>query len=270
MSEPDQYYVIGNPVKHSLSPCIHNAFARQTGQNMLYSPLEIPEDDFDATMERLKNEPIKGLSITVPYKEAILPYVNHLDNYAQLAEAVSNIIVNDDNEWTGINLDGLGLVNDLQRNHHCSLQDKRILILGAGGSAKGILGALFAEMPAAITIANRTVKKAHLLAQRSAPLFEVQATDIYDIGDSYDVIINATALSLTNTPPPLEPRHFNTGAFGYDLMYAPEGTAFTRWCQDKGIAAADGKGMLLELSREIFYRWRGVSITDAMINHLDI
>lgn len=258
----DQYYVIGNPVKHSLSPQIHTGFAAKTGQVMHYEALEICTDNLEQTLNVLRlDTAVKGLSVTLPFKEELYRYCDKLDDLAQEAEAVSNVIINSDREFIGLNLDGLGLVNDIKNNLNIGLQNKRILILGAGGAAKGILGAIVRENPESITIANRTKEKAHNLVARSKnSVVKLNACALNEIAGVFDIVINATSASVAKESLPLKLDNFASGALAYDLMYASNGTVFTTWCQSNNIQAIDGKGMLLELSKIAFQHWRGVEI----------
>lgn len=258
----DQYYVIGNPVKHSLSPKIHTDFAAKTGQTMCYEALEICPDNLEQTINVLRLDRIvKGLSVTLPFKEALYRYCDKLDDLAQEAEAVSNVVINSDRKFIGLNLDGLGLVNDIKNNLNISLQSKQILILGAGGAAKGILGAIVRENPESITIANRTKEKAQRLAERSTNnAVKLNACALTEIEGVFDIVINATSASVAKENLPLQLNNFASDALAYDLMYAPTGTVFTAWCQLNNIQAIDGKGMLLELSKIAFQHWRGVQI----------
>ena len=256
----DQYYVIGYPVKHSLSPQIHTEFAEKTEQSMRYEALEICPDNLEQTLIVLRMDPtVKGLSVTVPFKERLYAYCDQLDELAEEAQAVSNVIINDKREFIGLNLDGLGLVNDIRSNLKTSLKGKRILVFGAGGAAKGILGALLRECPERITVANRTLIKAEALVDYfKFATAQLLAQGLDDITGVYDIVINATSASISNESLPLKLSYFAKKALAYDLMYAPDGTAFTQWCSTHGINAIDGKGMLMELSKMAFKRWRGV------------
>lgn len=264
----DQYRVIGYPVKHSLSPRIHQYFAQQTHQQMYYDFLEVHPDDLMATLEQIRNDDrIKGLSITLPHKESLYRYCNTLDPLAEQAQAVSNVIITPERTFIGLNLDGIGLVNDIDQLGYC-FENKKVLILGAGGATKGILGAIIAEHPSSITIANRTRSKAKQIVSHNLSRYAaLNACGLDQINDQYDIIINATSASVEGTQLPITIDHFNANGFGYDLMYHSNGTVFTQWCKAKNIACADGKGMLIEISREIFKRWRG--ITPPREIHLD-
>lgn len=256
----DQYRVIGFPVKHSLSPRIHNAFAAYTAQAMHYDFLEIhPSDLLDRLDQIRQDHTIKGLSVTLPHKEALYRYCDTLDPLAQQAGAVSNVIIDEKRIFHGLNLDGIGLVKDIQRlGHH--FHQRKVLILGAGGATRGILGAIIAENPASITIANRTVTKAQVIVEAHHHLHnEIDYCALDQISNRYDIIINATSASVDGCALPLKKEQFSQDSFGYDLMYHSDGTVFTLWCQKQNIPCADGKGMLIEISREIFKRWRGIT-----------
>lgn len=211
-------------------------------------------------MDQLKAEHINGLSVTVPFKQRMCQYVDTLDDYARIASAVSNVVVDEQNRWHGINLDGLGLVQDIQSNYGIPLQNQQILILGAGGATAGILAPLFETHPAGISIANRTLNKAKTLAEDFKSFGPIKVMALDHITGCYDVVINATSMSISQTMPDLNRNHFTDNGFGYDLMYAPDGTVFTHWCDQQGIANSDGKGMLVELSKAAFYRWRGIKV----------
>ena len=260
-SNIDQYYVIGHPVKHSLSPKIHRQFAEQTGQVMRYDILDIAPDNLKDTFSKLKENPqVKGLSVTVPYKEKVFAMANLCDEYANDAQAVSNIIFTEDRKAKGLNLDGVGLVKSIRDYEGISLTGKRILVIGAGGAVKGSLAAIIAEQPASITLTNRTLAKAEELAVRYQPQFSnIDARPSEALLEPYDLIINATSASITGAVPNVPTSIFHPHSFAYDLMYAPQGTAFTHWCAAQDIRAVDGKGMLLALSQEIFTLWRGVT-----------
>ncbi len=256
----DQYYVIGYPVKHSLSPQIHREFAQQTKQNMRYDALEICPDNLEQTLNVLRlDETVKGLSVTLPFKEAVYAYCDEVDELAQQAKAVSNVVIDHNRRFIGFNLDGLGLINDINKQFGIDFKNKTVLIVGAGGAAKGILGSIAAQKPRHITIANRTLIKAIALAESIQDnKITTAASQLTSIAGSFDIVINATSASVEGQVLPLTSAHFKQSAVGYDLMYAPDGTVFTKWCDQYNIRNSDGKGMLIELSKLAFSRWRGV------------
>lgn len=260
----DRYYVIGYPVKHSLSPEIHREFAQKTGQSMCFEALEILPEQLITTLNTLRLDPsVKGLSVTLPFKEHLYEYCDQLEPLACEAQAVSNVMINDQRAFVGLNLDGLGLVSDMKNNLRFELKGKSILILGAGGAARGILGAIIQERPRHIHIANRTFSKVVALLEKLKHQPENVAFSVSDlpgISGQFDIVINATSASVTQVELPLKAGYFNKAALGYDLMYAPKGTVFTRWCQAQQIKNSDGRGMLIELSKIAFYRWRHIRV----------
>jgi shikimate dehydrogenase len=248
--------VVGNPVAHSKSPLIHTEFARQTGQDMAYERLLAPLDGFVETVEAFRQSGGKGLNVTVPFKEQAFRYASHRTPRAEAAGAV-NTLKFDEHGILGDNTDGAGLVRDLTVNLQQALAGKRILLMGAGGAARGVIGPLLAEHPAAVVLANRTVDKAEQLAE----LFDrnIQALPYEALpGHSFDLVINATSASLKGELPPLPDNLFNPGALAYDMMYGME-TPFMAWARQHGAAKiSDGLGMLVEQAAESFYLWRGV------------
>jgi shikimate dehydrogenase len=251
----DLYAVVGNPVAHSKSPLIHAEFARQTGQDMAYERLLAPLDGFVETVEAFRRAGGKGLNVTVPFKEEAFHYARQKTARAQDAGAV-NTLKFDNGEIIGDNTDGAGLVSDLTSNLKQALAGKRILLMGAGGAARGVIGPLLARQPAALVLANRTLEKAQQLAE----LFDSRLAAVsYEAlaGRRFDIVINATAASLKGELPPLPDNLFSPGALAYDMMYGSE-TPFMAWAREHGAAqVADGLGMLIEQAAESFYLWRG-------------
>jgi shikimate dehydrogenase len=252
----DQYAVVGNPVAHSKSPLIHTEFARQTGQDMAYAHLLAPLDGFAETVEAFRQSGGKGLNVTVPFKEQAFRYAGRKTPRAEAAGAV-NTLKFDERGILGDNTDGAGLVRDLASNLGLTLAGKRILLMGAGGAARGVIGPVLAEHPAALVLANRTVDK----AQRLADLFNqgIRASSYGALaGQHFDLVINATSASLKGELPPLPDDLFSPGALAYDMMYGEE-TPFMAWARQHGAAqVADGLGMLVEQAAESFYFWRGI------------
>jgi shikimate dehydrogenase len=269
----DRYVVIGNPVAHSKSPLIHRHFARQTGQDMSYETLLAPLDGFVKTADEFRRQGGKGANVTVPFKQEAWHYADELSQRAQRAGAVNTLAFRADGTVAGDNTDGVGLVTDLTRNHHVALQNKNILLLGAGGAVRGVLAPLLAAQPAALTIANRTVEKAVELATLVSDLGSVSGCG-FDalVGQQYDVIVNGTAASLQGDVPPLPDNIVASGGCCYDMMYANEPTAYMQWAGTHGAALVlDGLGMLVEQAAESFYIWRGVrpvtaDVIDAVRN----
>jgi shikimate dehydrogenase len=249
----DRYAVFGHPIAHSKSPQIHAAFARQTGQDISYEAILAPIDGFAASVAAFVAAGGRGANVTVPFKEEAYKLAGRLSPRAERAGAVNTLIFDDG--ILGDNTDGAGLVADLSRNLRCALAGKRILLVGAGGAARGVIGPLLDEHPAALVIANRTVGR----AQELAGLFGrgVRACGFDAVDTPFDLVINATAASLAGELPPLSPRIFTAGPLAYDMMYGRD-TPFLAFARSHGAASADGRGMLVELGADAFYLWRGV------------
>ncbi|MEW5965544.1 MAG: shikimate dehydrogenase [Pseudomonadota bacterium] len=250
----DRYAVFGHPIAHSKSPLIHAAFARQTGQDLRYEALLAPLDGFAASVAAFAAAGGRGANVTVPFKEEAYRLADRLSPRAQLAGAV-NTLSFDAAGIAGDNTDGAGLVADLTRNLRRNLAGSRILLLGAGGAARGAIGPLLDQQPAALIVANRTVGRAQELAQ----LFGrgVSACGFDSIDSEFDLVVNATAASLAGELPPLQAAIFAPGCLAYDMMYGRD-TPFLAFAREHGAATADGLGMLVEQAAEAFYLWRGV------------
>jgi shikimate dehydrogenase len=250
------YAVFGNPVAHSKSPQIHAEFARQTGQDLDYRAILAPLDDFPATVIAFREAGGRGANVTVPFKEAAFELATRLTRRAQDAGAV-NTLTFENREIIGDNTDGAGLVRDLAVNLQQALAGKRILLMGAGGAARGVIGPLLEQQPAALVLANRTLDKARRIAELfggrlAAVSYEALA------GERFDIVVNATAASLKGELPPLPGSLFNPGALAYDMMYGSE-TPFMAWARQHDAArVSDGLGMLVEQAAESFFVWRGI------------
>ncbi|PFG60516.1 shikimate dehydrogenase [Pseudomonas poae] len=262
----DRYVVFGNPIGHSKSPLIHRMFAEQTGEQLDYSTLLAPLEDFIGCAREFFQQG-RGANVTVPFKEDAYRLANSLTERAQRAGAVNTLSKLADGTLLGDNTDGAGLVRDLTVNAGLNLQGKRILLLGAGGAVRGALEPLLAERPASLIIANRTVEKAELLAELFDDLGPVSASGFDWLREPVDVIINATSASLSGDVPPIAGSLIAPGkTFCYDMMYAKEPTAFCRWASEQGAAVAmDGLGMLVEQAAEAFFLWRGVRPDSAPV-----
>ncbi len=259
------YAVLGKPVSHSKSPQIHSLFAEQTGQEMNYSAVSLEEDEFDVYVRGFFAEGGGGLNVTVPYKGRAFALAASCSPRAELAKAVNTLFQDDEGNICGDNTDGIGLVTDIRQNNGIAIKDSRVLILGAGGAVRGVLAALVYEQPAAITVVNRTVAKAELLADEFADLASIEAMsygvlqEAADTGRKFDLIINGTSSSLQGELPPLDVKLLAPGGCCYDLMYAPDDTAFVSWGKKCGAKLSiDGLGMLVEQAAEAFALWRGI------------
>lgn len=267
------YAVIGHPISHSKSPRIHSLFAGQTGEPMVYTAIEAPLDDFAATVQRFFAGGGKGLNVTVPFKEQAWEQARHLTARAEKAGAANTLYQDDDGQLVADNTDGQGLVQDLVANHGVKLKGARILVLGAGGAVRGVLGPLLAQQPASLTLANRTATKAETLAALFAD--EAATTSLSACGfkapdQPFDVIINGTSASLHGDLPPLSSNVIRASTVVYDMMYSLQTTTFNQWALDNGgLRVLDGLGMLVEQAAESFRVWRGVRPeTDAVIREL--
>jgi len=268
---PEQYAVFGSPIKHSKSPIIHEQFAKQTGQNLVYTVQEVSAEDFSASVDGFFAKGGKGLNCTVPLKELAWKYADSRTERAERSKAVNTLILQDDGSILGENTDGIGLVTDLVFNQDISLKGSNILILGAGGASRGIIGPILSQLPENVVIANRTVIKAINLAEEFAGIGPVTGCDFEALaGQKFVLILNATSASLTNQLPPLPEGLLAENGVCYDLAYGNEPTAFVRWGQaNHAEKSLDGLGMLVEQAAEAFYLWRGVRPdTQAIIDSL--
>jgi shikimate dehydrogenase len=256
----DQYAVFGNPIKHSKSPQIHAKFAELTGQNIHYDKKLADIDGFSAAASAFLQANGQGMNITVPFKLDAYQFADQLSKRARQAGAVNTLILQEDGTVTGDNTDGIGMLADITDNLGWQLNNKKILVLGAGGAVRGILGPLLEHNPRVVVIANRTVEKAQQLAtafSRSGELLGIGYQDL--AGLQFDVVINGTSASLAGDLPPLPASLLADKACCYDMMYGKEPTVFMRWASEHGAAQiADGLGMLVEQAAESFRLWRGV------------
>ena len=268
----EHYAVIGNPIHHSKSPLIHAEFAKQTGQDMDYIAKEIPIDGLVAGLKQLASEGFKGINVTVPFKEQVWQAVDGKSPEATLAGAVNTVSFREDGSLYGDNTDGTGLCRDLTENHHITLANKRILLLGAGGAARGVIQPLLSYNPRQLVIANRTISKADQLAALFAEFGDTQGCGFEALTGQFDIIINATAASLQGEVPPLADDILSESGICYDMMYSDIDTAFIAWAKQHGAAKAiDGLGMLVEQAAVAFRIWRGLDLeldTQAVIKLL--
>lgn len=266
----DHYAVIGNPIAHSKSPRIHAAFASQTQQNIHYDRIFVELGKLSDAVSEFQSKKGKGLNITVPFKKDAYDLADTLTERAQLAGAVNTLLLNDDGTLHADNTDGVGLVRDLSSNHGFNLSNKRILLLGAGGAAQGVLLPLLQQQPTEIIIANRTISKAEDLCEKFSRYGNISAHRFEELdGEIFDGIINGTAASLQGDVPPLPTGILNQNSWCYDMMYNTEPTAFVRWGKEQGaVQSVDGLGMLVEQAAESFTLWRGVRPETAPVIQL--
>ncbi len=265
----DLYAVVGNPISHSKSPRIHSLFASQTGEAVEYTAIQAPLDDFPGTVRQFFERGGKGLNVTVPFKEEAWKLAGRRTVRAEKAGAANTLYLDSDGVLTADNTDGCGIVQDLVRNHGVRLDGARILVLGAGGAVRGVLGPILAERPAALTIANRTVTRAQGLVELFTP--EAGTARLSACGfdvprGPFDLIINGTSASLQGDLPPLSPEVIGEQTVVYDMMYSLQTTTFNQWALDQGAQTVyDGLGMLVEQAAESFRIWRGVTPETASV-----
>ena len=253
----DQYAVIGNPVAHSKSPFLHSAFSRQCHQSMHYRALLAPLDQFEKTLREFIAGGAKGANVTLPFKLEAFQLCSALTPRAEAAGAV-NTLGFEGNEIYGDNTDGCGLVRDIVNNAGVALKDRRILLLGAGGAARGALLPLLECLPQELVIANRSAEKAQQLAKEFKRHGPVHAAEFEQLHGEFDVVINATSASISAQRPPVSGALYKPGALAYDMMYGADPTPFLEHAAQYQAKTRDGWGMLVEQAAEAFYVWRGV------------
>lgn len=261
MKQIDRYAVFGHPISHSQSPRIHTLFAEATGQALSYTAQDVTPEAFVDAVRSFFRENGRGLNCTLPLKEQAYQLADTLSPRAQRSKAVNTLAPQADGSIFGENTDGAGLVRDLMHNLGITLRHQRILILGAGGASRGILEPILALKPASLTIANRTAEKAVQLSREFGDLGPVAGCSLSELEGSgpYELILNATAASLSGNLPDLPDGLVTDTTFCYDLAYGKEPTAFVRWGNKSGAAGSfDGIGMLVEQAAEAFQLWRGI------------
>ena len=257
---PDQYGVVGHPVAHSWSPFIHGMFAQATAQNLVYRLFDITPENYRRDTLKLFAGGVRGLNVTLPHKQAAADLVNELTPRAMRAQAVNTIAFFEDTTLLGDNTDGVGLTADLENNLGMDLADKRVLILGAGGAVRGVLGPLLERELREVHIANRTLQKAQTLADEFADMGKISGCEFADLrGPAYDLIINATSAGLLGDMPVLPAGIVSETTLCYDMSYGRGDTPFTRWAKSQHAArAVKGWGMLVEQAASSFELWRGI------------
>jgi shikimate dehydrogenase len=258
---PDRYAVVGHPVEHSRSPLIHTLFARQTGQRLTYELLDAEPAEFETAVRGFGAAGGKGLNVTVPHKQAAFALCDEKSAAAKAAGAVNTISIRR-GHLRGDNTDGIGFIRDVTVNQRQALGGRRIVVLGAGGAARGIIGPLLAERPAELTIANRTKERAEqVAAEFQGATIAVVARTFAELAvlPPFDIVINATSAGLKGEAPPFPASLVGPKTFCYDLVYGSSDTPFVAWAKSHGAArAVQGWGMLVEQAAESFAIWRGV------------
>jgi len=258
----DRYAVCGNPVEHSRSPFIHAMFAQATGQDLVYERLLCPLGAFAEAVRDFAAAGARGCNVTVPFKFEAFALAPRHSVRAALAQA-ANTLRFDADGWFADNTDGAGLVRDIEHNAGVRLHGLRVLLVGAGGAAAGVLGPLIEAGPAQVVLANRTPDKAVALVERHRALASqhettLRAATLADPGEGFDVVVNASASSLASGGVPVGAQVLRPGALALDMMYGPSAQAFLGWAADHGAVGRDGLGMLVEQAAEAFRLWRGV------------
>ena len=270
----DRYAVIGNPVAHSKSPLIHTRFAHSTGQELDYGLIEAPLDGFAAAVRAFRDSGGRGLNITTPFKLQAFEMATEPSERARLAGAANAMKFEDGGRIVVDNFDGLGLANDIEHNLGVALKGRRVLMLGAGGAARGALVELLARGPAELLIANRTRATAQNLADAFAAHGPLRACSYAELSGEagFDVVINGTSASMVGALPPVPASSFATATLAYEMVYGRGLTPFLRLAQSAGVPRlADGVGMLVEQAAEAFVWWRSVRPdTRAVINELTV
>jgi shikimate dehydrogenase len=264
----EKYAVIGHPIEHSKSPFIHQVFARQFNKAIVYEKVLAPLDGFAATVARLQAEGYLGANVTVPFKFEAFDACQDLSARAQAAGAVNTLSFQAP-QLLGDNTDGCGLVNDILKHQHTALAGKTILLLGAGGAAQGVILPLLEQQPAQLTIANRSLDKAQAMAARFAAdaarsQASLQVQTFAELSQSYDVVINATSVGLTDSALQIPVLVFQSHTLAYDMMYGRD-TPFMQQARSAGARVADGLGMLVEQAAEAFYLWHGLRPETASV-----
>ena len=255
----DRYAVIGNPIAHSRGPQIHAAFARQTGQDLRYERILAPRGGFAEAVRAFREAGGRGLNVTIPFKLDACAYATRLTARARDAGAV-NTLKFDGDAALGDNTDGAGLVADITQRLGVGLAGQRVLLAGAGGAARGVVGPLLDAAPAELVVVNRTAETARALATQHRSRGRVSGGAFADVGGrAFDIVINATAASLAGDSLPLPATVYARCALAYDLVYADQPTPFMRFASEHGAAkVSDGLGMLVAQAAESFLLWRGI------------
>lgn len=261
-TRPDRYALIGQPVHHSRSPVIHSLFARETGQALTYELIEAAPEEFEQAVRGFAAAGGRGMNVTVPHKEAAFRLADTRGPEAEQAGAVNTLTFGPGGDIRGDNTDGIGFLRDLTENLGWTLEDRRVLVLGAGGAARGILPPLLESAPRELVLANRTLPRAQALEERFRELGRIEVVSFDALADAgaFDIVVNATSAGLKGEQPPFPASIVAASTCCYDLAYTRSGdTPFVLWARAAGAAQAEqGLGMLVEQAAESFFIWRGV------------
>lgn len=252
----DRYAVLGHPIKHSLSPVIHAAFARQTGQVLEYEAIELPVTSFETRVWQMFRDGYGGFNITAPFKQDAHDFADDLTERAKRARAVNTLVKQNDGRILGDTTDGEGLVYDLETLLSWQITDLNVLILGAGGAVRGVLEALLSRNPANLVLANRTLARAEELTDDFP---EISPSAFAELSGRFDLIINGTSAGLSGNLPPLPAGLITPDTHCYDMIYSKDETTFNRWARAQGAThCSDGLGMLVGQAAVSFELWRGI------------
>ena len=262
----DRYAVLGNPLSHTKSPFLHTEFAALTGQDLAYEAIEAPVDGFAAAVHRFRAEGGRGINITAPFKLQAFALATQTRRAAQLAGA-ANALKFEGDQLIAENFDGIGLVHDIEVNLRVPISGRRVLLMGAGGAARGAMLPLLEKKPSQLVVVNRTVAKLPGFAAQFAALGEFTTGGYADVaGQRFDIVINATSASIHHELPPIDSADFATASLAYDLAYGQGLTLFLALARASGARRlADGVGMLAEQAAEAFAWWRGVRPPTAKV-----
>lgn len=263
MTELKKYFaVIGNPILHSLSPQIHATFAKDAGLHIDYEAVLSPLDQFKHTVQTLITKKLSGANVTLPFKKEAYQLASSHSDYARIAEAV-NTLEFKQGQIIGHNTDGIGLVRDLEQNLHANLEGMKILLVGAGGAAEGVIYSMLEKKPFELTFTNRTIEKSNAIKNKMneyAQSFNAHL-NVIEIAklpyEYFDVIINATSASLSDDDLNIDNKVFHEGSLAYDMMYGKE-TPFIKQAQSQNASISNGLGMLVEQAAEAFYIWHQI------------
>jgi shikimate dehydrogenase len=264
----DKYCVMGNPVEHSKSPWIHARFAELMGHELRYEKRLVALDGFIDGIRAFRAEGGKGCNVTVPFKFEAAMLAARRSPRAELAQACNTLRFDAEGIF-GDNTDGIGLASDIAHNAGIDIAGRDILLVGAGGGASGVLGPLVEGRPRRIVVANRTAAKAETLIERHMALASANGVALksstLDVAGAFDVIVNATATSMSGAAVPVPASVLKPGALACDMMYGPAAQGFLRWASENGAVPRDGLGMLVEQAAEAFLVWRGVRPPSARV-----
>lgn len=263
----NRYTVIGQPIAHSLSPVVHQLFGELTQRKINYTRTESTPETFQQTVRQWNESGAKGCNVTSPFKEQAVQICDRLSREARLAGSVNTIHNHRDGSLVGHTTDGPGLVADIVRNKRHPISDKRVLILGAGGAARGVMQAILKQKPICLHVANRTAEKAAVLAEIFGEMGPVSGSGYEQLVgmDPFDIVINATTSGMKGTMPTLPEQLMNKGSLAYDMTYAQRDTQFMLWASERGAATTNGLGMLVEQAAESFLIWEDVRPKTRMV-----